>query len=371
MSMTVSVRIEHAKANKTNGQRRHDLRIGRQPGYVDRDQQYKNSLLIEPLTASRLREICQERRSKRVKAAMKQDPNIVVSGIITFGTDAQPVIEALTRHQQDSLFKKTADRVAEELNTTVTGLVVHRDESAIHAHFQMPQYRMDGEQVKQHTTPTALKHLQDIAGEVFGPLGIARGVSKQERIKNRDSVSSLVHRSVRQLHNDLPKEIEAAQKKLEKNQELVLKTAQKLAEGAGNLEKMKNLLKTYEKRVDDAQGFLARHPMPSTLKIEFVDEKKKRLFGLLPDKLKISKGRVIAAKTFDKWVHGFAEEQACKERNIAEREAEAEKRSKSMEQRESVLKSKSDELAKLSDELHGMGRGLADNQKCLGALGMG
>jgi hypothetical protein len=57
--------------------------------------------------------------------------------------------------------------------------------------------------------------LQDRVSTTFSHLDITRGVKKETRKARGEPESTYVHRSVKQLHEDLPKEIKAAEKRLE------------------------------------------------------------------------------------------------------------------------------------------------------------
>ena len=109
MSMTVSVRIEHRAGDRAAGQARHDTRAGKVPGYVDREKSDRNSVLIQPRTPGDLRSLCEERRAGReTKRRMKTDAAVASVGIITFGTDAQRTIDAMSPDQQDRYEKAAA-----------------------------------------------------------------------------------------------------------------------------------------------------------------------------------------------------------------------------------------------------------------------
>jgi len=143
-------RIKGKNAGAVGGQRAHDLRIGPQPDYVDASRAHLNRVLIAPQTGTQLRTICEDRRKLRTTTrAMKSSAAVGVVGIITFGHEAQKIFDALTLEQQDAAYRETAEAIAERLNTTLTGLVAHGDESAAHAHFQLPAYDLTGHPVSE------------------------------------------------------------------------------------------------------------------------------------------------------------------------------------------------------------------------------
>ena len=196
MSMTVSIRLEHREAGRAGGQRSHDLRQGRIPGYVDRSRTQHNSVLIEPQDEAGLRAIIAERRVGK-KRALMSNASLSCNGILTFGREAQEVMSKLSVAEQDELIFKSCEDVARKLDNTLAGLVVHRDEQAIHAHLQLPSWTLSGKAVSTVINRELASELQDVAAEAFSCLNISRGVKKEERIKNGEKPK---HKSVKELH---------------------------------------------------------------------------------------------------------------------------------------------------------------------------
>lgn len=261
-------RIAMRNAVAIGGQRAHDLRIGPQPSYVDTDRLSLNRVLIEPLTGTKLRAICEERRALRdTHRAMKSSASVGVAGIITFGHEAQKLFERLTPDQQDAAYREVAEAITKRLNTTLTGLVVHVDESAPHAHFQLPAYNLTGHPVSETAKRGALRDLQTITAEVMGrhAPGIERGRSKLDRLKAGASPAEVVNRSVAQLHDDLPIEIAAkeaelteVQVKLQTNIDRLTKAQAEVAAEGQKADKARKRAATYEGRVQKAQADLDR-----------------------------------------------------------------------------------------------------------------
>ncbi len=268
MSMTVSVRLSRKKPSRIPGQNRHDLRTGKIPAYVDKNKTPRNSVIIAPQSPAQLRAICEERRAQRgLSRALRRDAAVGMAGIVTFGTEAQAIIKALPTDRQDDLFLRASQAVAERLDTTVTGLVVHRDEAAPHAHFQLVGFSKDGHPLSNNITPRVASELQDIVGDVFHELGITRGTPKVQRIARGDDLSKIIHRSVAQLHNDLPREIEAREKQVadiqaqiealqEKRayqQKLITKAEADIAAKTADEARLAKRLQTYQKRLADTE----------------------------------------------------------------------------------------------------------------------
>jgi len=209
------VRVEPKTASRYGGQRRHDLRIGHQPDYVDMSRVHFNRVLITPMKPSELRSICEDRRNQReTKRAMRSDSSVAMIGLIGFGTEAQGLFSALSVERQDAALREAAEKCAARMRTTVAGLVFHGDETAPHAHIVFPGFDLDGQPLTNTVKRAALKGLQDDVAEVMGRYapGIERGRSRVERLAAGADYSDTVHRSVRELHRDLPAEIETKRK---------------------------------------------------------------------------------------------------------------------------------------------------------------
>jgi len=272
--MTVSVRVEHKNMSLAKIQRRHDLRLLGEstPKHIDKSKSADNSVIIEDLKEGELKKICLERRASVThKRAMKSSAAVSSIGIITFGKEAQSVIKSLSVAEQNSLYLKTAEAVAKELNTSLTGLVVHRDEASPHAHFQMPAVSLSGKPTcKVLGDKQSFAKLQDLVGEVYKELGINRGTPKKTRIANGEDYSKTVHRSVRKLHDDLPVDIAKKQEqlnelerqaaeqqaKLDKNQRLLERTMVKITESDSDFAKIKKNADIYESRAAKAKANL-------------------------------------------------------------------------------------------------------------------
>lgn len=264
-STAVSVRVRHLHRSRYDGQRRHDMRIGPQPKYVDEARERRNRVLVEPLRPGEMRDRADNLRQKGgAVRAMRADAAVATVGIITFGSAAQPIFERLTPDQQDAAYRDVAERIASDCGTTVRGLVVHCDEAAPHAHVTWDSRAEDGVAMSK-----AMKgsRLQDIAAEVMAEHapGITRGERKADRIQRGDDASMIYHRNVRELHHDLPRELEelradrdVAAARLEKNARLAEKAREKAQGDDIRAEKARRRAETYEKRTEDAKAEIAR-----------------------------------------------------------------------------------------------------------------
>lgn len=258
-SFAVSARVQHADWNGADFQRKHDLREGRRLDYVDHDRAKINSVLIAPPTPDVLRGVCEERRAARetkAKRAMRSDAAIASHVLISFGKGAQPIFEALPVAVQDEAMQAVAARIARELGSTVVGLVVHRDESAHHAHVTMPAVAINGDPLSKVVNRAVAARMQDWAAEemaAFAP-SIVRGKPKADRIAAGEPRHRIVHRSVRELHNDLPGELQEARDRVAEMQAKV--DALKDRAEMSDLEAKR--LEVYSKRLDDRRLEVAR-----------------------------------------------------------------------------------------------------------------
>lgn len=259
-----SVRIGSNTVSGYGSQRRHDLRIGPQPQYVDQDRAHLNRTLIDYPGPAAMREIARDRRAVReTDRAMKSNAAVATAGVITFGSEAAQMFEQLTPDQQDQALRELAEAVAERLNTSLHGLVVHLDEATIHAHFTLSAYDHDGHPLSKTTRPAILSGLQDLTAEVMGRHcpGIERGRRYGDRLAAGADFADVVHRSVRELHRDLPRDLEVKRAKL-------AELAAAEAEAQGRVNEMRDRvvqlrqrgeltvkevkrLATYEKRLTD------------------------------------------------------------------------------------------------------------------------
>jgi hypothetical protein len=117
-------------------------------------------------------------------------------------------------------------------------------------------YDNDGKALRLN--PKDLSGLQDTAGEILEKHGldIHRGKPKTERIRDGDDPSQIYNRSVKQLHEDLPKEIELLQTqalkyydKAKKNYDYLVKS-QALANA--KTEQIQKRIDTYQRREKEA-----------------------------------------------------------------------------------------------------------------------
>lgn len=266
-----SVRVETCTLSRARAQKRHDFRLGAIPAYVDQDRMNLNRTLVSlrPFPAIRDENVRLRERAGRIRK-MKSNAAVVLSGIITFGHIAAYYFEALEVETQDAAFRELATKIADKLNTSLEELVVHRDETTIHAHFMIRAYDNAGFAVSDQVKLSTTAELQDLTHRVlsrFHP-GIERGHRKRDRLAAGACYADTLHRSVRQLHQDLPAEIGLKEARVEalKAEEVDLvasidKTRMHLAKLQDDqrilTEKEEKRLKVYEERLDKKEVELA------------------------------------------------------------------------------------------------------------------
>lgn len=205
-----SVRMVAKNFTRAKGQRLHDLRKGRQPAYVDAARTPFNRVLVVPRPLGEIRQHAErDRITHGASRKMKSNAAVVTAGIVTFGHAAQAMFATLPEEQQDSAFLEVAVGLAGMLGTTLESLVVHVDESALHAHFELKGYSSEGVPLSKILTPSKLSETQNLVAEVMQRYcpDIERGYKKWDRIKAGAKFSETVNRSVKLLHQDLPREI--------------------------------------------------------------------------------------------------------------------------------------------------------------------
>ena len=118
MSKAISIRIQPHSGRQAGGQRRHDLRDpDHVPDYVDETRTGQNSVIIEPPDPATVRAEIAWHRLAAGQQKLRADARTTIAGIITFGKEAQAVIESLPNKEQDALFQRVADRVAKETDS--------------------------------------------------------------------------------------------------------------------------------------------------------------------------------------------------------------------------------------------------------------
>lgn len=338
MSQTVSVRIGGLTSKeKARGQRRHDLRQV-VPSYALPNVADRVRVVVPYQTPDELWKEAEQRvasamaRGER-KRGLRSDTAVGISGIVTFGREAQEIIRSLSPEEQDRRYRQVVEGIAEALGTTVAGLVVHLDETAPHAHFLLQGIGTDGKAVRAAHSVVDIRALQELAGEVYADLGITRGenrVAKQKRLVEEEGFSpedawgEVTHKTVATLHATLGPDLEKARQKVQREEEQAKALQQEREAAEEALQQLQELLNAQR----DKQA------------------KNQRLIE--EQEHKIAQGRVLREKAAQRIL-------AYRRRRDAARHAITELQAKETEIRTSIarleeIKRRADELATLADE---------------------
>ncbi|MEL5849801.1 MAG: plasmid recombination protein [Candidatus Igneacidithiobacillus chanchocoensis] len=232
----ISIRIAPLKQHQIRGQLQHDQRTGRVPAYVDRSRSAENTA---PRPSPGVAAMVRHARSLCTKKP-RQDWTPVWSGIVTFSHAAQEKILTLTNDEQDAIYLKVARDAAAELGVALHCVSVHRDETAPHAHFMLSGVKQGGKSLRPK--PGDLSKLQDVAARAVQHLGISRGTAKQQRIAQGQGPRQTTHRTVKQLHEDLPREIAELEKTRDELLELFSKAPKPRFEKVEVIKRRRTLL---------------------------------------------------------------------------------------------------------------------------------
>jgi len=258
---SISTRIFFYNKNKTTNQAKHDLRL-KIPSYVNQTKTHENSVLIAAKNGKEMFKMCNELRAQRnCKIAIRSDINVSIAGILTFSKEAQKIINKLDKKTQNELILSSIKEISNFMNAEITGIAIHRDETAIHCHYQICSYDKQGYPISNTLKMGDYSKLQDIAAGAFLDYGIGRGKPKKERILNGEDPATYIHMSVKELHEILPDRLKELRDKVEKEQtkindyeNYIKKNREKLQKGGKNLAKVLKNIKIYESRVNEKQN---------------------------------------------------------------------------------------------------------------------
>lgn len=212
-SKALSIRFQHRSVGSSRNDMRHNLRVGKQPSYIDGSLTRLNSTIIEPQSPTELSKLCHARRGEIMKRKAKSNMAVTTSFIITFGHALQDPVSALSQDEQDSLYHKVGVAITDHVGIELTGLVAHRDEVGHHCHGQTPARHPGGKPMSKVLTPAVCSEIQTAAmkaAQEFLPM-IERGKRKVDRIAAGEPLSAIYNRTVKQLHDDLPLELKQAE----------------------------------------------------------------------------------------------------------------------------------------------------------------
>ena len=256
-----SVRLKAKNMSKAYGQRRHDFRQGRQPDYVDDSRTNLNRILFAPRPLPQIRkEVERLRRARGAQRAMKSNAAIVTAGIVTFGHKAAKLFARLSAEEQDAALLELVSSIADRLGTQIEAMVVHLDETSLHAHFEFRAFDNSGVPVSKVATQKVMSELQDLTADVMARHcpGIERGHKKFERIKAGAEYAETLNRTVKQLHQYLPVEIAKREAALAKLQERQTEMRTSIAKTEGHLQKLREKENLNEREANRLEKYEVR-----------------------------------------------------------------------------------------------------------------
>lgn len=260
MSKYVSIRIEGMK--NPQAQFDHDSRRKiPNDGRVDPSLSYKNKTLIGNISESQMIEaISNVEKNHKLHSYMnrkiRSDAHHLIAGLITFGSVGFDEHLELKKMLEENPPHKLAEQFINQFCiahhvTNCTYLVYHADEPAGVGHYHFCIENFDVWEKKLITNMyssdyaisrkpdrkyLSMSEIQDMAGRIFSPIGINRGVAKTTRIANGDCRKKTEHRTVQQLHYDMSVELYDKQsqinqlthslEKIEKQHQLILQQQQ-------------------------------------------------------------------------------------------------------------------------------------------------
>ncbi len=264
---TISCRMEPKKFGNYKGRKGHDMRQkGRVPNYVDSEKVSHNSVIIDtPSSVQALEMMDEVKSSAGARQKFNKDRNtLLYDGLLSFSYEARNIVGNLSREEQDRRALQSAQSVCELHGGRLIGLTVHRDETSVHIHFQMLAAGKDGRLLRISREDCSRR--QDVAAQAWADLGITRGKEKALRIAEGESYAQTIHRSVRELHEDLPRELaelkEANKNYKDENAKLLGELEalkREYAEVLGRLGIAKEILQAEEGTPDEAQGPQDKH----------------------------------------------------------------------------------------------------------------
>lgn len=338
MSHTVSVRIGGLTSKeKARGQRRHDLRHV-VPSYALPNVAERVRILVPYQTPDELWKEAERRVAAAIgrgerKRGLRSDTAVGISGLVTFGREAQEVIRGLSPDEQDQRYRQVVEGIAESLGTSAAGLVVHLDETAPHAHFLLHGIGSDGKAVRAAHSVIDIRALQDLAGDVYADLGITRGenrIAKQQRLVEEEGLSQeeawgeVTHKTVATLHATLGPDLQKARQKVQQEEEKAQAIQREREAAEEALQQLQELLQAQQNKQAKNERLIAEQER------------------------KIAQNRALREK-------GLERIRAYRRRRDAARQAIAELQDKETELQASIarlkaIEQRADELATMADE---------------------
>ena len=205
---TICCSMKPLKFDQYKRRKAHDMREQKKtPRNIDPARICRNTVVIPTPSAKEVLVLVNKIKAE-AGARQRFNPgrnNLVHDGILSFSHDAQKIIHALSEKEQLRRIMQSIKDVCELHRGRLIGLTIHRDEYALHVHFQILAAGDDGRLLR--IGPRDCMRRQDVAARAWNDLGITRGKSKKDRIADGESWRETNKMSVARLHEDLPREL--------------------------------------------------------------------------------------------------------------------------------------------------------------------
>lgn len=205
---TICCSMNALKFDQYKRRKAHDMREQKKtPRNIDPARFCQNTVVIPTPSAKEALELVNKVKAE-ARARQRFNPgrnNLVHDGILSFSHDAQKIIHALSEKEQLRRILQSVNDVCELHRGRLIGLTIHRDEYALHVHFQMLAAGDDGRLLR--IGPRDCMRRQDVAARAWNDLGIIRGKSKRDRIADGESWRETTKMSVAELHEELPRQL--------------------------------------------------------------------------------------------------------------------------------------------------------------------
>lgn len=205
---TISCSMKALRFDEYKKRKGHDLREQKKmPRNIDPAKICLNTVVI-PTPSAKDALLLVNKIKAETRARQRFNParnNLVHDGILSFSHGAQQIVHALSPEEQLRRILQSVNDVCELHRGRLIGLTVHRDEYALHIHFQILAAGEDGRLLR--IGPRDCMRRQDVAAMAWNDLGITRGKAKKQRIADGESWRKTNKRNLAQLHEELPREI--------------------------------------------------------------------------------------------------------------------------------------------------------------------
>lgn len=205
---TISCSMHALKFHECKKRKGHDMREQKKmPRNIDPARICRNTVVIPTPTAKEALNLM-NRVKAEARARQRFSParnNLIFDGILSFSHQAQKIVHALDEQEQLRRILQSISDVCNLHRARLIGLTIHRDEYALHVHFQILAAGDDGRMLR--IGPRDCRRRQDVAAMAWSDLGITRGKSKKQRIADGESWRKTNKMNVEQMHKELPRQI--------------------------------------------------------------------------------------------------------------------------------------------------------------------